>query len=371
MQEKASAMKKRWFVAGFALALLAAGAAAVRFSAPVQAALASRMIDRHMGENRDRLMTDDALRVVICGSGSPLPDPNAAESCVAVIAGGRIILSDVGSGSMRNLVSWPLPIGRVGDVLLTHFHSDHIADLPIANMQSWVDGRSAPLRVWGGPGVEAVVDGYNLAFAQDSSYRSGHHGEVLMPMRLAAMEARLVASADGAPLSGLEQAVIVDDGALKITAFAVEHPPVSPAYGYRIDYRGRSVTISGDTHATASVAEAAAGSDVLIHEAIDAPMVAELAEAAQRHGRDRLAKVLDDIQTYHATPADAREAGVAAGVRLVILTHLVPPIPPALGDTLRLRGLATRDPELRVARDGMVIELPIGSSDVHVDAIRR
>lgn len=192
-----------------------------------------------------------------------------------------------------------------------------------------------------------------------------------MPMRLAAMEARLVARADGAPLSGLEQAVIVDDGALKITAFAVEHPPVSPAYGYRIDYRGRSVTISGDTHATASVAEAAAGSDVLIHEAIDAPMVAELAEAAQRHGRDRLAKVLDDIQTYHATPADAREAGVAAGVRLVILTHLVPPIPPALGDTLRLRGLATRDPELRVARDGMVIELPIGSSDVHVGAIRR
>ncbi len=357
------------------LVMITAAGAAVLTLPDLQRPLVDRLIARVMTQDRTALLRDDALRVAVCGSGSPLPDDAAAEPCFAVFAGGRMILVDAGGGSWSRVAQWPTPAGALSDVLVTHFHSDHIADLPVANMQSWVDGRRAPLRVWGGPGVEQVVAGFNQAFAPDSSYRTAHHGAALLPGALAVMEPRLVATPARTPLAGGDTAVLWDDGALRVTAFAVEHPPVTPAYGYRIDYRGRSVVFSGDTRQTPSVAANARGADVLIHEAIDKEVVQAMAEAADSAGRDRLARVLRDIQDYHAAPGDAVAAARAAGVKLVLLNHFVPPTPPWLGDRFRLRGLQTNSqpegPDIRVAHDGMLVELPLNSDAVVVRRIGR
>lgn len=347
--------------------LLGLIAAAGLFFAPtIRTRLIDGAIARHMEADRTSLVADDALRVAVCGSGSPLPDPDRAEPCFLVIAGGRIMLVDAGSGSWRVAARWPLPARRLDAALLTHFHSDHIADLPIANMQSWVDGRVAPLQVYGGPGVERVVAGFNEAFAPDASYRAGHHGADFMPPSAAIMSARLVANAAGGPLTGAETAIVIDEGGLRVTAFAVEHPPVTPAYGYRIDYKGRSVVISGDTHVTPSVGRMAKGADVLIHEAIDEPLIAQMADAAAGAGRDRLDKVLGDIQTYHASPVEAAAVGREAGVRLVVLNHLAPALPGWLGERHHLRDVPKEGAPVRVAFDGMLITLPLNSSEVRV-----
>jgi len=126
-------------------------------------------------------LVDDALRVAVCGSSSPLPSAARAKPCVAVFAGGKFYVVDVGPESVENLVLWGVPLSAIGGVLLTHFHSDHIGDLGELHLQTWANGRPAPLAVYGGPGVEHVVDGFNTAYRLDQGYRTAHHSERLMP----------------------------------------------------------------------------------------------------------------------------------------------------------------------------------------------
>lgn len=352
------------------LVVLGGAAAVAFFNVPaLQEPLIFRTIAAHMQADRTALMKDDSLRVAVCGSGSPLPDRARAEPCFLVIAGGRMIMVDAGSGGWSTVARWPVPPRALEGVFLTHFHSDHIADLPVANMQSWVDGRPAPLSVYGGPGIERVVAGFNEAFALDSSYRSAHHGAAFMPIALATMQGQVVAAPDGASLSGEQQAIAYDKDGLTVTAFAVEHAPISPAYGYRVTYKDRSVVFTGDTARAASVIAAARGADVLIHEAVDKPLIARMGQEAEAAGRDRLAKVMNDIQSYHATQAEAVQVGRDAGVKLVVLNHLVPPLPEWLGDRYALRNIVGEAPPVRVAVDSMLITLPLNSKAVTVTRI--
>ena len=92
---------------------------------------------------------EDSLKVVICGSRSPLPSPGRAESCVLVEAGDDIYIFDMGNGSVNNLQEFQVPWTNVKAVLITHMHSDHMADLPDAHLQSWIQGRNSPLMVYG------------------------------------------------------------------------------------------------------------------------------------------------------------------------------------------------------------------------------
>ena len=124
------------------------------------------------------MLTDGNLHVVLVGTGGPFPNTERVSVATAVIAGGEFIMVDTGPGTVRNALLQQLPMGSLSAVFLTHFHSDHIADLGEANMYSWVQGnRNKRLEVFGPPGVEKVVEGYALAYEQDSLYRTAHHGE--------------------------------------------------------------------------------------------------------------------------------------------------------------------------------------------------
>ena len=106
---------------------------------------------------------EDSLKVVICGSRSPLPSPGRAESCVLVEAGDDINIFDMGNGSVNNLQEFQVPWTNVKAVLITHMHSDHMADLPDAHLQSWIQGRNSPLKVYGPEGINLVPKGFELA----------------------------------------------------------------------------------------------------------------------------------------------------------------------------------------------------------------
>jgi ribonuclease Z len=351
-------------VVGIGIVLFAlAGLVALALRLPaVQDRVLERVIARAVAEGRAELR-DDALSAVLCGSAGPLPHATRAGPCVAVSAGGRLFVVDVGRGSANRAALVGLDLARVEGVLLTHFHSDHIQELGEWDLQTWVAGRPAPLRVFGPPGVEDVVAGFEQAYALDAGYRTTHHGAALLPPDVGRMQARTVAG----PAEGEGPQVVLDEGGLRVTAFAVDHDPARPAYGYRFDWRGRSVVVSGDTAHDPSVAHAAHDADVLFHEAQADHMVARIGAAAEAAGRDRVAKIMSDIPDYHTTPTEAAHVANAAGVKLLVLYHLTPPPPVSLAERIYVRGVsAERQGDWRLGEDGLLVTLPAGSDAVEV-----
>ncbi len=331
----------------------------------VQDRIVERAIASGMAERRAELFEDDALRVLVCGSGSPLPHPSRAGPCIAVFAGGRFWVVDTGPRSWNNLAGWRVDGSRLAGVLLSHFHSDHLGGLGEFNLGSWAAGRPAPLAVHGPPGVERVVGGFNEAFALDNGYRIAHHGADFLTPESAGLRAlRFEVAEDGSPTE------IVNEGGLRITAFAVDHEPVRPAVGYRFDWRGRSVVVSGDTTRDERLIAAARGADVLLHEALADHLIARIGAAAGAAGRARVAKIMADIPDYHTSPVAAAEVANEAEVELLVLYHLVPPPPARLMESVFLRGVAeVRPAGVALADDGLLIELPRDSDEIRVGAI--
>jgi len=356
-------------VALAAIAAVAIGAAAL-FHPRVEQWLFDRAAETLTARANTAPLEDDALRVAICGSSAPLPSANRAKACVAVFAGGKFYLVDVGPESVENLVTWGIPLASIGGVLLTHFHSDHIGDLGELNLQTWAGGRTAPLAVYGGPGVEGVVAGFNQAYSLDQVYRTEHHTDRLMPADAWPLLAHPV-ELDGPPTAALDRSgLVLDDGALRITAIEVNHAPVAPAYAYRFDYRGRSVVVSGDAKYHPPLANAARGADVLVSEAIALQMTRSLGEAARASGRDRTAAIMHDIEDYHVTPEQVVDIANEAQVKLLAFYHLLPAPDGFLPRRLFSQGVdSRREGEWTMADDGSLYTLPLGSAEVRIGRI--
>lgn len=357
-------------IAGVFLAFLAVGSAGLWFSPALQGALLQRVAERQLRSALPPLPESSAFRLVFCGTGSPLPDARVAKSCLAVFAGTRWFLVDTGPESTEKLVAWRLPLNRLDGVLLTHFHSDHIGELGELNLQSWLQGRQIPLAVYGPPGVAQVVAGFNLAYAQDAAVRHAHHARDRGLLPLSA--ATLVATTAPSPRPGTASAVVYEQEGLRITAFAVDHGVVKPAYGYRFDYRGRSVVVSGDTRSTSAISSMAQGADILIHEAQSKELIATLAAAAGRAGNRQVSQLLGDTNDYHTSPVEAAALANAAGVRELVFTHFTPPISNPLVRRAFFRGVnAVRGDHWRAAEDGLWIDLPADGSAVQSGKLRR
>jgi ribonuclease Z len=338
----------------------------------IQDALLGRAIDNALGSTRNDLLEPDALRVVLCGTGNPLADRNRAAACTAVFAGGNIYIVDTGPGSWKNLALWHIPAPRVAAVMLTHFHSDHIGDLGELNLETWANGRDHPLRVYGPPGVDQVVNGFAQAYSLDEGYRIAHHGTGLMPAENWQMQPLAVKIDTPAGVSPCASgsATVLEENGLKVTAFTVDHAPVAPAYGYRFDYKGRSVVVSGDTIKCANLVAVATGADVLIHEAQSAHLVMMIQQAAERIGNARVAKIMSDIRRYHTTPVDAASEANQAGVGMLVLSHIGPPTPNMLAKIAFMRGVSDIRPSgVVLGYDGLLLTLPAGSKDIETSTV--
>jgi ribonuclease Z len=191
-----------------------------------------------------------------------------------------------------------------------------------------------------------------LAYELDRSYRTGHHGTDLLPPALGVLAQQQI-----------EPGVVLDDRGLVVTAFTVVHDPVKPAVGYRIDYKGRSVVISGDSIDTARTFEVAANVDLLIHDALSKDALFALIDASRAAGRERIAQVFTDVMDYHADVKTLEAMSADAGVKQLVLYHLVPT--PVNGLLMRIwrRGLLS---STLIANDGMTFELPANSGPVVV-----
>ena len=312
----------------------------------------------------------DGLHLILCGTGSPVVDPERAASCALVIAGQRAILFDAGGGAARKMQTI---LGRAAlpdAIFLTHFHSDHISDVGDVALMRAALGRQTPLAIYGPPGVERIARGFQEAYALDVSYRTAHHGAALMPPQSFVLQARPITAPRAAAPSAEESVIALEEDGITITAFRVDHDPAEPAYGYRVDYKGRSIIISGDTSKHPNLVRVGKDADIMLHDALNREMVEIIAQTAESGGAPRLARILRDTFDYHATPQEAAESANEAEAALLIYYHLVPPVQGLIAERIFLRGV----PEIRaegvmIGYDGLRVSLPVGSSEIEIGSL--
>ena len=300
---------------------------------------------------------EDTLKVVVCGSRSPLPSPGRAESCVLVEAGDDIYIFDLGNGSVNNLTQYQVPWPNVKAVLITHMHSDHMADLPDAHLQSWIQGRTSPLKVYGPEGINLVTKGFELAYSADYQYRNEHHGDDMLPMSIAGFNAIQIIN---------NQFIPNDTPGLEILPFVVDHYPVNSAFGFKISYKDRTVVISGDTIHDGSVQKYSQDVDLLVHSAISIDIVERMRGIAPIPQMD---KILFDIQDYHTSIEEAGEIARDANVEHLLIYHSIPTPRNALMERVFFRPIEGVFENYSLSDDGTRVIMPVGNDDIFIDEI--
>ena len=244
----------------------------------------------------------DGLRITLLGTGGgPLVNLRQFGASTLVEAGGKRLLFDCGRGATIRLVEAGIPIGAVGRLFLTHLHSDHVMQIPDLLLAGWVGstGRRAPLEVWGPDGTRDMMSGLEKAFVFDIHMRRD-------------VDEKIPAAGITVQSHDISEGVVLDEDGVKVTAFLVDHRPVSPAFGYRVDYRGRSVALSGDTRVSDNLVKFATGVDVLIHEAVD-PVVQRAASANPA--------MTERIIDHHTTGEQAGQEFARVKPRLAVYSH--------------------------------------------------
>ncbi len=198
-------------------------------------------------------------RVVMLGTGTPVPDPDRSGPAVAIVVDSAAYLFDAGTGVVRRAVAASragvpgLAAPQLGRVFLTHLHSDHTLGLADVLFTPWIQGRKAPLELYGPPGTQRLVRG--IIDGNDEDIRER------------------VASAGGPSAEGFTAnvheivgGVVYQDARIKVIAFAVPHSAWKYAFGYRVETPDRVIVLSGDARANDAIAAQCRGCDVLIHE---------------------------------------------------------------------------------------------------------
>ena len=242
------------------------------------------------------------LKVILLGTGYPRPDPERAGPSTAVVFGDKYFVIDAGRGVMLRMAATDLDKKQLAAVFLTHLHSDHISGLPDLFNTTWViHRRKVPLELYGPTGINGVAKAITDFYKEDIHIRR---------------DLTEMLAAPGAKINphSVKEGLVYQDGDVKVTAFLVAHDPVKPAFGYRFDAGGKSVVISGDTTFSENLVKHSRGADVLVHEAC-------LPEEFEKRDNPEVAARL---KAYHSTPEQAGEAAQQAGVKLLVLSHLVP-----------------------------------------------
>ncbi len=273
------------------------------------------------------------IKVTLLGTGTPAPVMNRFGPSILVEAGGQKFLFDAGRGALQRLTQLKLSWADVNGVFFTHLHSDHVVGFPDLWLTGWLSAqREAPLQVWGPKGTKNMVSHLEQAYEFD------------IRMRLADEHA----SAAGIVIlaSDIVEGFVYEKNGVKVTVFDVDHAPVEPAFGYRIDFAGRSVVLSGDTRFSENLIRHAAGVDVLVHEVI-APATYRRAGVAP--------ELAQTIMAHHTTPEQAGEVFERTKPRLAVYSHIGRPS--ATEADLIPATRKTYAGPLEVGEDLMVIEV--------------
>src|SRR6266498_2625174 len=232
----------------------------------------------------------DKMKLILLGTGGG-PRPRKASSAPAqvILVNDTAYAVDCGDGVARQLVFAGVPLPRLRHIFLTHHHSDHNADYGNLILLAWAAGLRTRVDAWGPVPLVPLVHVHELS--------------------------------KGGP--------VMEDENVKVTAALVHHPPVVPAFGFRFDTRDRSIVISGDTTPSDNLIKLAQGADVLVHDALYVPGIDRLVA-----GVPNATSLKQSIMSHHTSAEDAGQVAQAAGVKVLVLSHLVPAEDPAVTDQM-------------------------------------
>jgi ribonuclease Z len=278
------------------------------------------------------------IEVTLLGTGSPIPDANRAGPSTLVRAGGQTFLVDCGRGVQQRLTAAGAAANGLTALLLTHLHSDHIADLGDVIITRWVSTFTpdpAPLPIIGPPGTAEVVENTLKAFGFDIGYRIAHHADLNSPPPVEVFE-----YTDGP---------VWDRDGVQILVAPTDHRPVAPTIGFRVEHAGASVVLAGDTVPCESLDTLASGAGALVHTVIREDLVEAM--PMQR---------IRDICDYHSSVEQAAATATRAGVGILILTHYVPAIAPGAEDEWRALAATAFDRQIELGDDLHRVEVHPG-----------
>jgi ribonuclease Z len=251
-----------------------------------------------------------------------------------VEVGSERLLFDCGRGATLRMAQYGIRLGGVSKVFITHLHSDHVIGIPDLFLTPWAseEARKVPFEVWGPPGTKEMMDHMQKAFAFDIRIRRDVDEKY-------SKEGITVSSHD------IKEGVVFEKNGVKVTAFLVDHGPVKPAFGYRIDYAGHSVALSGDTRFSENVIKFSQSADVIIHEVVDA-------EALRTRPGNRTREQMENIIAHHTTLQQAGEVFSRVKPRLAVYSHVLGNSNDLIASTRK-----TYSGPLEVGEDLMTIEI--------------
>lgn len=249
--------------------------------------------------------TSQNLKVTLLGTGAPRPTMERFGPSILVEAGKEKLLFDCGRGAAMRLYQLKIPFDDLNALFLTHLHSDHIVGISDFYLTGWILGRSTPLRVWGPAGTADMMSHLEQAYQFDIHVR--RDVDEMLPAQGVVVVAK-----------DIEQGVVYQNGGVKVTAFTVDHAPIKPAFGYRIDYGGRTLVLSGDTRYNENLIHFSQGADVLIHEVIDP-------EAFRGGNAVFNPELTKKVIAHHTTAEQAGTIFSQVKPRLAVYSHIVPP----------------------------------------------
>jgi ribonuclease Z len=238
------------------------------------------------------------IKVTLLGTGTPQPDMARFGASILVQAGGKNMLFDAGRGCLLRLRQLKVENNTFDAVFFTHLHSDHIVGFPDFWLTGWlVSKRNKPLKVFGPKGTKQMTDYLQKAYQYDIRIR----------------EVDDKASPEGIKLltTDIKEGTVYEEDGVKVIAFLVDHYPIVPAFGYRIEYGGHSVVLSGDTRYSENLIKFAKGTDLLVHEVAIASDT--LKKTDPRY----------NILMHHTTPEQASKVFNAVKPKLAVYSHIV------------------------------------------------
>jgi len=278
------------------------------------------------------------IEVTLLGTGSPVPDARRAGPATLVRAGGQTFLVDCGRGVQQRMTAVGAGANGLTALLLTHLHSDHIADLGDLIITRWITTFTpdpAPLSIIGPPGTAEVVEATLKAFGFDVGYRIAHHADLTSPPPVEVHE-----YTDG---------TVWDHDGVHITVAPTDHRPVAPTIAFRVEHGDASVVLAGDTVPCESLDTLAAGVGALVHTVIRKDLIDAMPMQRTR-----------DICNYHSSVEEAAATATRAGVGILVLTHYVPGIEPGQEDQWRALAASAFDRQIELGDDLHRVEVHPG-----------
>ena len=339
MTDASSALSRRTLLAGLA-------ATPVLTAAPTAAQMpaAKTAAEQAQAALKDAKGTKLVLLGTGAGPGGQGPERGRKMTSHVMLSNGAAYVLDCGVSVIDQYGRTGIPFSALRSIFITHHHADHNIEYGPLLVIGWINGMHLDVRAFGPPPLKQMTEDFLRAYKTTVDFWA----EDLKMTPLVTIDVKEVSVAGS----------VMQDDNVKVSAIIVEHPPVKPALAYRFDFKDRSIAFSGDTAPLAAVATMAKGADVLVHETMYVP-------ALEKAIKDRIAKgwpvtfeaVMAHAKADHTPSEDVGRIAQEAGVKTLVLSHLIPTI-----DSISISDDTWREPvakyfkgEIIVGQDLMVV----------------